>query len=630
MVLFPSRSLRLLKAFFGLFLGLLGPMAEAATHAENLALGEQHLEAGELLQAGAVWREGLQVARQDQDAVAEGEYLVRLGAWQRQLGDLAQSVRHYLEALEVVPGAAVDLRARAHRGLATVYGSAGDQEAAFRHFSEAADLARALGDQRQFVEARIGAAAALRDLGEAVQALAPMEEAVAEAETLGDPVLLASALNNYGVLLGDSGRWTEAIGLHQRAQHYAREAGLGYQTALALYHRGKNLRRLGDPEAGAALEAAYQEGDQQGEIRIQRWSAWELSRWLEAQGDAAAALLWQRRYERHRTAMERRAGAGRLSELELRQQLASQERLLEAQRQKATQTAAALEQVREERLWWATLTLAGILVLGAIAFALAVRRRAVRRILDETRRARDEAARTDALKSELLRVASHDLKNPLGNVLLSTEALLESPLDPESRELVELMAAEANRMADLVRELLDHAALELGRLELRLEPVDVRALALEMASIFRPRTAAKGQRIVVSGAGGVISADRNRLLQIVENLVSNALKFGPAHSTVTIEVDPVPGGQGLRLAVRDAGPGLTTEDREALFAPFRRLSARPTGRETSTGMGLAIVEQLVRLHGGSVGVESEPGQGTTFVVKLPLEPPAACPGGKTD
>ncbi len=126
----------------------------------------------------------------------------------------------------------------------------------------------------------------------------------------------------------------------------------------------------------------------------------------------------------------------------------------------------------------------------------------------------------------------------------------------------------------------------------------------------------KGTRIqfqpIVPGA---VYADPLRLRQVIDNLVSNAVKYSPPGSVVRVGLQRL--DQGWRIAVQDQGPGLTLTDRQRLFQDFARLSARPTGGEKSVGLGLAIVRRIVEAHGGQVGADSEPGQGAVFWFTLP-------------
>ena len=114
-------------------------------------------------------------------------------------------------------------------------------------------------------------------------------------------------------------------------------------------------------------------------------------------------------------------------------------------------------------------------------------------------------------------------------------------------------------------------------------------------------------------------ADPHRLRQVIDNLISNAIKFSPPGSTVQVSAQRMP--SGWRINVQDEGPGVTPSDRERLFQDFARLSARPTGGEKSTGLGLAITRRVVEAHNGQIGVDSEPGHGANFWFTLPDQAP---------
>jgi signal transduction histidine kinase len=118
---------------------------------------------------------------------------------------------------------------------------------------------------------------------------------------------------------------------------------------------------------------------------------------------------------------------------------------------------------------------------------------------------------------------------------------------------------------------------------------------------------------------GLLTADAARLYQVIANLVTNAIKFSPPGGRVTLTVQRQP--SLVTLAVRDDGPGIAVEEMPRLFQPFGRLSPKPTGRETSHGLGLSIAHEIVRLHGGTIKVESQPGEGATFTIELPLSQP---------
>lgn len=226
------------------------------------------------------------------------------------------------------------------------------------------------------------------------------------------------------------------------------------------------------------------------------------------------------------------------------------------------------------------------------------------------------------MKNRFLSIASHDLKNPLGVVMGFSSILSQEPAITENTELseiVETLQKASTRMFELVTELLDTAALEMGRIELHLSRVPMALLVQQSASQFLQQAQAKQQQIQVTIADGpplLVLGDFSRLKQVLDNLISNAIKYAPPATVIALIVTQV--GQQARLLVKDQGPGFTEQDKAHIYGYFQRLSAQPTAGESSTGVGLAIVKQIIDLHHGDIQLLSEPGQETTFVVDLPL------------
>ena len=222
-------------------------------------------------------------------------------------------------------------------------------------------------------------------------------------------------------------------------------------------------------------------------------------------------------------------------------------------------------------------------------------------------------------KSEFLGIAAHDLRNPLNNVLFSCNLLLrETDLTMQDRqEMVSLMKQSAEHMLQLVKNLLEIHALEEGRLHFEARQLGFEELLHSCLSAYSPKAAMKHQGIVLEQIqdNPVIFADPVLARQVIENLLSNAIKYSPRGKHIFVKA--VPRGDFVRLEVRDEGPGISQEDQKRLFGKFARLSARPTGGETSTGLGLSIVKRLVTATGGKVWCESKAGEGTTFIVEFP-------------
>lgn len=221
-------------------------------------------------------------------------------------------------------------------------------------------------------------------------------------------------------------------------------------------------------------------------------------------------------------------------------------------------------------------------------------------------------------RDDVLAVVSHDLRNPLGTVLMGTALLQRSPgieREPERRQVDSIRSAAA-RMKHLIEDLLDVTRIEGGAFALRREACDGAKLIEEAVKLFQATAAEKQVRLSARAAAGAVAwADRERTLQVLSNLASNALKFTPEGGSVALEAELDPGG--VRFTVRDTGPGISRDQVPLLFE--RHWQARRTGRE-GLGLGLYIAKSIVELHGGRIWVESRLGEGSAFFFVLPAAP----------
>jgi two-component system sensor histidine kinase/response regulator len=234
--------------------------------------------------------------------------------------------------------------------------------------------------------------------------------------------------------------------------------------------------------------------------------------------------------------------------------------------------------------------------------------------------ARDDLRRLAEDKDELLGILAHDLKNHLGGMQMSvrllhdrTSALGEDRL----RRTAENILQATNHMLAFVKEFLANASTERG-LVLNLESVSLTAAAQAAARQYQEAAAEKGITLIdeLSEPPVWITADRAALRQVIENLVSNAIKFSPSGRRVWVSVAPFAGGGG-ECCVRDEGPGFSEADRRGLFLRYRRLTARPTAGEPSTGLGLSIARKLAERMHGSLDCDPAEGPGATLVLRMP-------------
>jgi signal transduction histidine kinase len=240
----------------------------------------------------------------------------------------------------------------------------------------------------------------------------------------------------------------------------------------------------------------------------------------------------------------------------------------------------------------------------------------VRRVVtDEVARAtlsrmyEDAEASIDA-REQVLKIVSHDLRNPLHTISMCASLLLEVPMPPEKQaDQLQRIRRAGERMNRLVQDLLDIAKLEAGRVAINARPVEVAPMVREAVSMLAPIAEQQGLRLdaVVGDGLQQLVADEGRVIQVLSNLVGNAVKFTPAGGTITIRAEDAPGG--VRFSVSDTGVGMTPEQLSKLFGQFWQ--ANPADRR-GIGLGLSIAKGIVEAHGGRIWVESQPGVGTTF------------------
>ena len=224
------------------------------------------------------------------------------------------------------------------------------------------------------------------------------------------------------------------------------------------------------------------------------------------------------------------------------------------------------------------------------------------------------------LKNKFLGIAAHDLRNPLAAIMSFSEIILEEetgPINEEQREFLDIIHNSSKFMLSLLNDLLDVSMIESGKLELKMEKGSLKNLIIERVNINK--TIASKKNIDLKTDIKEIQDtrfDANRIAQVVDNLISNAIKFSERDSKiyVTLSADK----NKAVISVKDEGPGISKEDQVKLFNEFQKLTARPTAGEKSTGLGLAIVKKIIDAHKGNISVDSELGKGTTFYFTLPL------------
>ncbi|HEV8381082.1 MAG TPA: ATP-binding protein [Gemmatimonadales bacterium] len=226
-------------------------------------------------------------------------------------------------------------------------------------------------------------------------------------------------------------------------------------------------------------------------------------------------------------------------------------------------------------------------------------------------------------KDQFLSNISHELRTPLNSIIGFTDLLLTQelgpPLSDKQRDFLETVARNGRHLLELINELLDLQRIAAGRMDLKPEPVELAGLLNEAVGSVDAQVQKHHHALVVTPPpeGLRVQADRVRVRQVLLNLLSNAIKFTPDGGRITVAAGPVNGGSEVRIAVTDTGIGIATEDQPKLFQEFSQLDASASRKYEGTGLGLALSRRLIELHGGTIGVESQMGKGSTFWFTLP-------------
>lgn len=588
-------------------------------------------------------REALTIAEKQNDPLLLLNAAHTYGRTLSSSGHYAEATEYFLRNLRLAEQRkSVRAEAMAISDLGHCYSNLGDHPRALDYSRRALALVETFGTASQIADAAHNVANHEMTVGDFAGARAHYTRALELRRTLTNRTNIADELDALAAVDVAERQYAEALTALEPVMANRRTLRGKLKLSASLLIRAEalqGLHRLDEALKDAEEARGYLDAIERPKFRAQVYE--RLASIQEERGDFGAALAAARREFQERELMAGEVAQGKVAELQVRYDLQKKDdEIARLARENEVQSSAArartaelaqtaaelrakdaeLRQAQSQRYAYGlgVVTLAAI--LGAIVLVQRTRIRAERRILDDTRAARDAAREADALKSRLLAFASHDLKSPLASLSGAADLLHESAGDPaEVKTLALAMRAESARMIHLVHDFLDRLALESGRLELRPHPLELGPLVTHVVADFLPRAAQKKQTLTLELPATPlprVAGESRRLEQVLANLISNALKYTPREGVIRV----VAGGDATHVwcEVRDNGPGLSAAEQAELFKPFSRLSPRPTGGESSSGLGLYLARELVQLHRGTLTAESKVGEGSVFRITLPV------------
>lgn len=530
-----------------------------------------------------------------------------------------------------------------YNAIANVHSSLSNAPMALENFEKSRSIFLAHNFKTQALYPSHNMASVYSDLGNNKKALEMYFSnlKIIEDEKINNPKLRAATLNNIGNTMREMGNCKEALPyLHESEQI---KAGMNDKLGLgnAWNNIGGCLIKIGKLEEGEKyVRKALQLGIEIKRLTIQEESYAFLSELASTRGNYKQAMEYLTlSYElkdsiKVRTQTDRVNGMQRAFEVNKMQKMELEKAEMEANN-KSLEKENAFRRNFTLALVAVLALLIGLTVVLLFAFNSRINKNrvlkeknqqieeqsiSIQRSNAELRKQNERLEDLMREKDGLIGIVAHDLKAPLARSAgLANLISLSGELNDEQRSYLKMIEKVTDQGQNLIRDLLDLNTIEHQESRINISAINVAELISETTASFQGEAVKKNIQLetVLGSNQQDIRTDRPYLGRILDNLISNAIKFSPKGSNVIVE-SHLDSGEAS-ITIRDQGPGFTQDDRKKLFKKFQKLSARPTGGESSTGLGLAITKALVEKLNGSIEVVSEPGKGASFIVRLPRE-----------
>ncbi len=586
-------------------------------------IGLTYWRSGQYVEAMNCYQKGIDVLGSHNHLTLRAGLLNNMGLIYELQGDYPSALDCFLKTLEISEQEGLEKYiAITQMNIGSIYHYKGDLENALTYHQKALTHIEQTTDKRNLRFCLNNIGSVYRDNKMPAKALAAFERALSASRQAAEPDGIIISLNLVAGVLTDLGRVKDAEVRLREALNLAKQTGLREEeiTSRRLLARIQQVK--GDwKSAVASLDACLALAKSIGHRREMLEAANQLTAVYTSKGRYKEALEAYQIAVAAKDSLINEDKLKELARLEFRQAMNAKDRENELLRK-----SVALQQLELDRESWFTRALGiviGLLVVVAISIAYAfAQKRKAHRQLDEKNQIishqNKQLHNLNEKKNEFLGIVAHDLRNPIG-IIGSVVELLEVPGEidePERSEMFSDVKRTTRRLREMVDNLLDVSAIESGKITLDMQPVDLENLTLSILRL--QKIIAEKKRIGLSfrppSGHPVVMGDPNRVAEVMDNLISNAIKYTYPGGSVEVQFEQ---SDSLWIThVRDSGQGLFEKELAHVFDGSRPLSAKPTGGELSTGLGLIVVKKIVELHHGEIWVTSEKDKGSCFSFSL--------------
>ena len=592
---------------------------------------------GDYQQSLLYHHQSIELAQVQQDSVQLAFGYNNLGRMFFDQGDLVRAYDNLIRAKDIFETTG-DRSGQAYvnRSLANIFSSQGEYAKALEMSRAAYALRKDLGEPRLVISSLMELGLIQQQAGETQAALESFLKADSAAVKLNDPTTKAELAIGLAEIHLAQQRFEEAyaqvnnLGIALNALTN-QKLFLRARFVEASYHfQKKNFER-----ATALLREVLKSAESSGNVSFQRDASLLLSEVYAQLRNEAMANEYKNRHRIFSEMLQNSDLSRQIERLQFQLQIEKKERENELLKANEAKNSLELRQQRFQNLLL-ILVIVFVVVVALILWMTSRRRRLINHKLalqnSQILKQREEISRQNEVlshnnhvlselnqeKNTLMNIVAHDLKSPLNRIKgLSNLMVMEGNLSASQQEYLKMIQDSTQAGIDMIIDLLDVNALEEITGNAEYGEVDLRDLIEKRIQALRLSANEKNIQLhVTADLPGTIQTDANYVGRILDNLVSNAIKFSPKGATVYLKGYQQDGH--VVLSVKDEGPGFQETDRPFMFQKFKKLSARPTAGESSNGLGLAIVKTLVDRLRGNIELKSEPGKGSEFIVQLPL------------